>query len=421
MRCRNHHALLSLAAAGAVAFSALGQTAPAPAESAADEPRPSIWARVLDAGMDAGRWTCDTLSPAAVGSRLDELTADLHARWATLLADADAELSRTLGLFEVTSLDAQGQARWERIAPNRRLPARVILLVHGLDDPGDIWRDAAPALWTGSNASDADGCHFGVLRFDYPNDQAIRHSADLLAAALSDLKRAGVAHVDIVAHSMGGLVARDALTRAEYYACPDARDTYPRVDRLIMLGTPNSGSHLAHFRWVMEIRDCAVRFATAGRDHWSVLLTGLVDGDGQAGQDLLPGSDFLTELNSRPAPAGVRMTLIEGEVSSGLLAWTCQSLDERREGRPLVGRACATAAGWIQGLARFLGDGAVPAWSVGLEGVEDIVTAAADHRSMVTRLPPVEFVYRLVTGEDRQPPAIPIILERLGLLPSPDS
>jgi hypothetical protein len=68
---------------------------------------------------------------------------------------------------------------WTIVTDGTKLPSRIVLLVHGLDEPGDIWDDAAVAL--------ADAGHT-VVRFDYPNDQRIAHSADLLAAALERLK-----------------------------------------------------------------------------------------------------------------------------------------------------------------------------------------------------------------------------------------
>ena len=52
---------------------------------------------------------------------------------------------------------------------------RVVMLVHGLDEPGGIWDQLAPALV-------ADG--HTVVRFEYANDQAIAISAGDLIEAL---------------------------------------------------------------------------------------------------------------------------------------------------------------------------------------------------------------------------------------------
>ena len=51
-------------------------------------------------------------------------------------------------------------------------------------------------------------------------------------------------HVDLVAHSMGGLISRDYINRLMPSNYQDGR---PQVARLIMLGTPNQGSPCADY------------------------------------------------------------------------------------------------------------------------------------------------------------------------------
>ena len=47
-----------------------------------------------------------------------------------------------------------------------------VVLIHGLDEPGDIWDDLVPALHTAG---------FDVWEFRYPNDQGVDRSAEYLA------------------------------------------------------------------------------------------------------------------------------------------------------------------------------------------------------------------------------------------------
>ena len=61
-------------------------------------------------------------------------------------------------------------------------------------------------------------------------------------------------HVDIVAHSMGGLISRHYI----HHFMPPVQDGRPQVSHLIMLGTPNMGSPCAD---VMNLA-----FETAGKD-----------------------------------------------------------------------------------------------------------------------------------------------------------
>jgi len=98
----------------------------------------------------------------------------------------------------------------------------------------------------------------------------IRDSAGLIARKVESIvAQTEVTHVDIVGHSMGGLVGLDYLKRL---------GGRHRVRRLIMLGTPTHGT-------------------------WSALL-GLVS------LQLLPGSPFLRELADRPLPAGAEVISI---------------------------------------------------------------------------------------------------------------
>jgi pimeloyl-ACP methyl ester carboxylesterase len=131
-----------------------------------------------------------------------------------------------------------------------------------------------------------------VLFFDYPNDGPIAWSGDRLGAELNELS---VHHpklrLAIVAHSMGGLVARQAL---------EATDSPPSaVIHLFMLGTPNHGSRLAGAQSWVEI----LRAVPSGRLLSADLLR---DGLSEAADDLKPESRFLEKLNSRRRPAAVR-------------------------------------------------------------------------------------------------------------------
>lgn len=76
--------------------------------------------------------------------------------------------------------------------------------------------------------------HWDVLPFAYDWRMSIDASADLLARRIEEWARGGTVH--IVAHSMGGLVARSlSLRYPELWAAMGGR--------LVMLGTPNRGSY----------------------------------------------------------------------------------------------------------------------------------------------------------------------------------
>jgi pimeloyl-ACP methyl ester carboxylesterase len=121
----------------------------------------------------------------------------------------------------------------------------------------------------------------GLIVMSYPlgpvNLGDIRDSAGLIARKVESIvAQTGILRVDIVGHSMGGLVALDYLKRL---------GGRHRVRRLVLLGTPAQGT-------------------------WSALL-GLVTAPlGMASLQLLPGSQFLRELAERPLPAGAEVVSI---------------------------------------------------------------------------------------------------------------
>ncbi len=261
---------------------------------------------------------------------------------------------------------------------------RVVLLVHGLDEPGGVWDEAAPAL------SDAG---YKVARYDYPNDQAVTKSAAGLVEAMGVLNGIGVERVDIVAHSMGGLVSREALTNPEMGG---SRGTIGgvQIGRLILVGTPNEGSAWARLRGVAEVRERVQRWVASDDMDLSILGNLGEDGDGQAGIDLLPGSDFLMALNGRAMPGSVAVTCIVGRIVDPGMTSGVAGADE------------AAAA---------LGDGVVSVESGSLDGCVDVVLLTANHRSMI-RTVEMEEGWRAMVGREvaPEPEGIGIILDRLG-------
>ncbi len=264
-------------------------------------------------------------------------------------------------------------------ARDTRTPARVVLLVHGLDEPGGIWDALAPAL--------SDAGH-RVARFDYPNDQPVPESADALADALRAMHASGVQETAIVAHSMGGLVSRDVLTRND-----QERPIGVRVPLLITLGTPHAGSPWARWQPIAEAREQIQRWAESDTLDPMLLFGWNADGMGEAGEDLAVGSAFLTDLNARTHPPSTRVACIVAVIPS---------------------IPPDTPVGDLPAFARALGDGVVPADSAAFEHADSVHLVRANHRSMIR---PVEIGEWLRSAFSSQPPptppAIPIVLDLL--------
>jgi len=261
-----------------------------------------------------------------------------------------------------------------------------VLLVHGLDEPGAIWNDLVPAL------ADAG---FESWEFRYPNDQGIDRSADYLASHWPALP--ADRPVVLIGHSMGGLVARDFVSRIRHPVGEAARVQGPDVAGVILVGTPNQGSEWARLRVWLELRD---QFPSAQGRRFS-LFAALRDGTGEAKIDLRPGSDFLRDLNARPWPQTVPILSIAGR----LLA-PSPDLDEGIEAASAETGSAELRrrlSAWWSGIGADLGDGAVTLSSAGLPGGPPPLVVNASHRGMIARLLP----------GDPQPPAIEPILAAL--------
>ena len=101
----------------------------------------------------------------------------------------------------------------------------AVIYLHGI---GRTSRSMRPIL----NAMPKDG--YVHVPFEYPSTRVpIQQAAGYLHSLIESLT--DVSRISFVVHSMGGLVVRRYLQ--------DHRD--PRIHRMVMLGTPNSGAELA--------------------------------------------------------------------------------------------------------------------------------------------------------------------------------
>lgn len=171
------------------------------------------------------------------------------------------------GCFALVQLE-MALSRWRGDAAGgaRALgAARPVLLIHGIFCNGAVWRPLARRLHAAG---------FGPLRaIDLePSTGDLAAHAPAVAAAVRELRGADPAvRVRVVAHSMGGLVARAALGERGMEA----------VSCLVTIATPHHGSRLAHFV------------------------------PGKGARQMRPGSEFLAALNAaRPEGAGAALTSI---------------------------------------------------------------------------------------------------------------
>jgi hypothetical protein len=189
--------------------------------------------------------------------------------------------------------------RWED------MPPRVVLILGGLQSQSEASIQFATALKECSGARSE--CAYAV--YNYPNDGPIEESGESLRLLLKQLsEKAPNAHVSIVAHSMGALVARSALELSNDEQQPQVSN----VDRLIMVCPPNHGSVLAQYADPLELTELLDRLLKEGFRIETLLDVLVHDGMGEACEDLVPGSPLLLRLESAKRTPGVRYSIAFG-------------------------------------------------------------------------------------------------------------
>lgn len=122
------------------------------------------------------------------------------------------------------------EAVLQQLTQERKLPpmtGKAVVLVHGIFRSS---KSMAPLREPFEKAG------YSVFAIDYPSTQGtIQESAEFLSRVIESLD--GISEINFVVHSMGGLVVRTYLQQAK---TPD-----PRIARMVMIGSPNTGAHLA--------------------------------------------------------------------------------------------------------------------------------------------------------------------------------
>ncbi len=146
-----------------------------------------------------------------------------------------------------------------------------VFLVHGINSSPRDWQDLAASL---------DTEHFQLLLFHFPSGVPLNNSAYMLSLGIRDVQRRfNAPRFHVMAHSMGGLVARRAL---QMLNAEDSRN----LCLFITLSTPWDGHPSA--------------------------ATGLkrMPVDVPVWKDLAPGSPYLQQLFATPLPTHIRQWLL---------------------------------------------------------------------------------------------------------------
>jgi uncharacterized protein (TIGR02145 family) len=161
--------------------------------------------------------------------------------------------------------------------PTANSSSNILLLIHGWTADPTCWKEFLPWIM-----SDMDSLYSEFWTFGYNSSWSINQNGELLSNLIKTYSNG--AHIDIVGHSMGGLVSRSMIEK--YNGAVNIR-------KLITLGTPHEGSPLAVLRYAIG--------ALVAMD--SPFQISTYNYNTQGFDDLNTFSNFITEMKKLSNPA----------------------------------------------------------------------------------------------------------------------
>lgn len=196
----------------------------------------------------------------------------------------------------------------EKVAKQIAQSDKILMVIHGIiGNTKSLSANLSSLLEAGK--------YDCILTFDYENlNTNIEEIAEKLRERLLENGVSPQKQIDILAHSMGGLVSRHMI---------ETLDGDVLVKRLFMAGTPNAGSA---FGKVEDIRKWSVRVLTLACNYgkqflgaWGPFLEIVNKGLGAAGfitktlGQMDAGSKFLEALNGTQRPIATRYYILAGD------------------------------------------------------------------------------------------------------------
>ena len=193
-----------------------------------------------------------------------------------------------LGLKEVVFAGGKGKITLKE--PSQiTAQDKVLLFIHG-------WTSSPIACWgtfiTKLEPLVKEAGYTKYLTMGYNTSRPINENGKLLSLYLQN--KLNGAKVDIVAHSMGGLVARSAL---ENFGKDDL------VQNLITLGTPHKGSPVAIIKYGLEAFSSVLLEENGKLNEYGRFVLKMYNDGSQGFQDLYTESDFIKGLANNEAPS----------------------------------------------------------------------------------------------------------------------
>ena len=224
---------------------------------------------------------------------------------------------------------------------------------------------------------------YGIVVYDYPFNRSIAESCQGFRTRLGCVsgRRQGQAPLVDRGALNGWRSWRGRSSKTEREPAHDVRS-------LILIAPVNQGSQLAKVQTVVQLMNGLQ--AINGKNTARAMMN-LSDGLGQAAEDMLPGSPFLKQLNSRPRRPDLPYHIVAGD--RGFLTRDGEGSDRRpdrsrRRATPASSAASTQTAtadlpDLLDELTDGTGDGCVSVERTRLEGVADHVTIHANHAELI--------------------------------------
>lgn len=189
------------------------------------------------------------------------------------------------------------------IKSDLRAGERLLIFVHGFQSDTH-WMVSGPAEWL----REAGRRYDQVLTFDYESfNTSVGDNARDFA---KQLKEAGFAaddnvHVDVIAHSMGGVVTRAMI---------ELNDGAALVDRCVFAGSPHCGTPLANgIQFVPWVGTLLMKLTgSIPPALMAAWVLRKVTNDAIGPKDLSPSSEIIKMLNASASEASVKYLLLAG-------------------------------------------------------------------------------------------------------------
>lgn len=250
-------------------------------------------------------------APAEVDGRRAAAKSPVRALWFCFLKVA---LGKKEDVFKLRFIDyKEGKPFYPKSPLDEKVAQsnRILLLIHGIIGN-------TKSIATNMECFLKEGKYDCILSFDYENlNTSIAGIAEALKKRLEDSGVSENKQLDIIAHSMGGLVSRYMIERL-------GGDKL--VDRLFLIGTPNNGSAFGELvtirNWATGVLTLACNYGKSFLGAFGPFLEGVTAVLGATKPitntlaEMKTGSDFINSLNKAGHPVSTRYYILAGNTAT---------------------------------------------------------------------------------------------------------